>query len=490
MTNLELLQQLTFGQQVAEQEALELSKYFISTYDWERVLNGQVDIVFGPKGSGKSAIYVALIGRTSELEAQHRIRLIRGENVQGDAVFKENIQDLPPSEEGFRFLWKLYFLALIVSDLKRAGVVSDKFSRIERALREAGVLPSEANRLSSILKAVTDYINWLIHPETVEVGIPEKAGGKITFREPSQAEISKGYISIEALYSDLNEVLDESDWRIWVALDRLDVAFVDNPEVEERALRALFRVYLDLFAFNKISLKMFLRTDIWKQITRRGFREASHITRSVTLEWTERNLLHLVASRIISNDVIQTRYRIDPSAVRGDAAEQENVFYCIFPDSIERGSERRNTFAWMLRRIKDANGVITPRELIFLLSAARDNEIRDIEVGRARTNETFIVSASAVREAWEQTSRQHLERNTYAEFAECRDWLERLRGKGIIWKKTALLNVWEVDDAEYERRAARLIEIGFWSFKNGEIGEYHIPYLFRPALSLIQRREE
>src|SRR5437868_6233296 len=80
-----------------------------------------------------------------------------------------------------------------------------------------------------------------------------------------------------------NEALIAAGYQLWVLLDRLDVAFAETHALERNALRALFRVYLDLGANEAIKLKIFLRSDIWKRITKEGFREASHITRFVTL---------------------------------------------------------------------------------------------------------------------------------------------------------------------------------------------------------------
>ncbi len=76
-----------------------------------------------------------------------------------------------------------------------------------------------------------------------------------------------------------------------LALDRLDVAFADEGELEANALRALFLVYLDLLAYDRITLKIFLRSDIWRRIMQSGFREASHITRNLTIQWNRQALL-------------------------------------------------------------------------------------------------------------------------------------------------------------------------------------------------------
>ena len=53
----QILQNVTFGKRIAEEESNELSSYFVETEQWRLVFAGSVDIIYGPKGSGKSAIY-------------------------------------------------------------------------------------------------------------------------------------------------------------------------------------------------------------------------------------------------------------------------------------------------------------------------------------------------------------------------------------------------------------------------------------------------
>ena len=51
MNNLEILKQISLGSSVAEDERKELAQYFITTNAWERLLNDDVDIVYGGKGT-------------------------------------------------------------------------------------------------------------------------------------------------------------------------------------------------------------------------------------------------------------------------------------------------------------------------------------------------------------------------------------------------------------------------------------------------------
>jgi ABC-type lipoprotein export system ATPase subunit len=57
MNKKDLLNSITFGQRVAEEEGDFLATYFVETDQWKRLYSGEVDIVYGPKGSGKSALY-------------------------------------------------------------------------------------------------------------------------------------------------------------------------------------------------------------------------------------------------------------------------------------------------------------------------------------------------------------------------------------------------------------------------------------------------
>src|SRR5882724_11331389 len=107
MDKLEVLTTTTFGQRIAEDEIDTLNSYFVETEQWRKVISGQVDVVYGPKGSGKSALYALLRGNQDALNVQGII-LAAGENVRGTPVFEALVTDPPSGEEQFRGLWKVY----------------------------------------------------------------------------------------------------------------------------------------------------------------------------------------------------------------------------------------------------------------------------------------------------------------------------------------------------------------------------------------------
>ena len=117
MSLVEDLQQLGFGQRVAEEEGDELAAYFVETDLWRRVQTGDVDVVYGPKGSGKSALYLLALSKRAAF-ASRGIFVIQAENPRGNVAFSQVVNDPPTSEQEFIALWKLYFLTLVGTQLR------------------------------------------------------------------------------------------------------------------------------------------------------------------------------------------------------------------------------------------------------------------------------------------------------------------------------------------------------------------------------------
>ena len=108
-----VIEDVSFGGRTAEEESDHLARYFVETEQWRKVWQDEVDIVFAPKGGGKSAIYSMLVSREGEL-FDRGVVLVPGENPTGATAF-EPIQDDPPtSETEFIRIWRLYFLVLLI----------------------------------------------------------------------------------------------------------------------------------------------------------------------------------------------------------------------------------------------------------------------------------------------------------------------------------------------------------------------------------------
>src|SRR5260370_16979472 len=139
MEKLEVLRTLSFGQRVAEEEGEALSAYFVETDHWRRLYADQVDIVYGPKGAGKSALYSLLIARTDQLFDRH-IVLAAAENPRGAPAFKDLVSEPPASEREFTALWKLYFACLISGVLDDLGISGESTHHLLISLERDGFI--------------------------------------------------------------------------------------------------------------------------------------------------------------------------------------------------------------------------------------------------------------------------------------------------------------------------------------------------------------
>jgi hypothetical protein len=497
MNKHDVLLSASFGHRVAEEEIDVLDEYFVETDHWSRLFRGEIDVIYGPKGSGKSALYSLLLKKSGDLFDKN-IVLVAGENPRGATAFRDLETDPPASEREFVALWKLYVASLLHSALGDYGISNDPAKQLEEALAREGLVKKGAS-LATLLRGAVDYARRAFRPQAVEgslnidpaTQLPTGFTGKIIFSEPGAGLSDSAVQSIDRLLAFADEALANAKFSAWVLLDRLDVAFADAPELESNALRALFRVYLDLASLSHVKLKIFLRTDIWSRITTQGFREASHITRHVTISWTRNSLLNLVVRRSIHNTSIRTAYQVEKDLPRRSVEEQEKFFYRLCPDQVEVGPNKSNTIDWMLSRTRDGTKANAPRELIHFLNSLREVQVRRLEIGEPEPEGEQLFARPSFKDALPEVSKIRLEQTLYAEYPEMKLWLEKLRGAKTLQTPETLSGIWDISPEEATLRANRLATIGFFEVRgNRATPEYWVPFLYRDGLELVQGAAE
>jgi hypothetical protein len=273
---------------------------------------------------------------------------------------------------------------------------------------------------------------------------------------------------------------------VWIVLDRLDVAFIDSPELETKALRSLFRTYRDLAPFTNIGIKIFMRDDIWAQITEQGFREASHITRYTKLSWDEHSLFHLVLSRVLHNPSIRSFCGIT-EGVALSREDQERLFYRIFPSQIVTG-KGSTTFKWMLSRTCDGTKQTAPRDLIHLLSSARSKQLQHLDLGGAEPAAELLIDRNAFDEALEEVSKERFDKTLCAEHAVLAPRMRALEGQKTQHSVKSLAKIWGIDEETATAEAKKLIDIGFFEKRTDQSDKtsFWVPFVYRGALKLVQ----
>lgn len=392
-------------------------------------------------------------------------------------------------------IWRLYFLVLLVEQLESYDVRSPKLVAVREALASIG-LTDRGRSLRTIVTKITAAVRRIFSVRSLEGGVgvdPESQvlngiHAKVIFGEPSAEEEAAGLVSVDQLYEDLDEVMETVELRAWIVLDRLDIAFTSSPDLEARALRALFRAYALIGSLKRMRLKIFLRSDIWKEITSGGFRESSHLVRELTLEWDKASLLKLIVQRARQSSQLLAALGVESDSVLQSGETQSEFFYQVFPAQVGAGSRQSTTFDWALSRCSDGKRVTAPRELIHLFTAVKTRQLARIESGHSKLEGEELFEAQSFKEAHPIVSSTRLERTLYAEYPWLTEWLEDLRGERTQQNLNSLSSIWGVDLEETAERVKRLVEIGFFEERIAlQSRQYWVPFLYRPALELVQR---
>jgi hypothetical protein len=483
---MDVLRSLDLGSSVAEFDK-SLEKYFVENEAFHALVTDRADVVAGDKGTGKTAVYRVLQKRYGSIPELKGVEVIAGFNPAGSPIFQRLVPQGVLSEGQYASVWKAYVLSLVGNwALEIAGSkYSTNFERLDLLLEETG-LRSKDDKPETIFGKIISSIQQFLAPKKAEVeftfsetGIPivtprlefGKSGrdnGK-TFKEVPHAEALRL----------LNDCLEDFGYTVWLALDRLDEAFQGFPDIEIPALRALLRSYLDLLEFPRLRLKLFVRRDLFKKIVGDGFVNLTHINaRKKEILWEEADLMNLLCRRIRDNATFL-------AAISKEPLSDEQLFYRLFPDKVDKAERKPTTWTWMMSRIRDANDVKPPRNLIDLVNHAREAQIR--AESRSPTqfkNEEPLIAAQAVRSAHERLSEQRVQDTLLAESAkDTARMIERFRKSKSEHNLDTLASTLGLAGEQLNGAVRQLVEVGFLE----PVGEsWKVPMLYRDGLEVRQ----
>jgi hypothetical protein len=482
MLTRDALRLLDLGSSVAEHdEALE--DYFIETDVFRALVADKNDTVAGDKGTGKTALYRILQKRYPTLLSE--VEVLAGFNPAGAPVFQRLVEGDPLTEGQYITIWKAYFLALVgnwILQLNEGGF-SHNMSELDALLRKTG-LSSKDDSASSIFSQIVNLFRRITNPKTAEIAATITADGlpviapRVEFGDPSE---SQELVRHDDALRLLNDVLDEVGYSVWVVLDRLDEAFQGFPQAEVPALRALLRTYLDLADFDRLTLKLFVRKDLFRRIIADGFVNLTHVNaRKVEIVWDEEDLLDLLCRRFRENGAFIEALGISPDATN------DELFNAVFPRQVDQGSRRPTTWNWMLARIRDGNGIAPPRNLIDLVKKAQEAQLRSEQRGATEFqpgSEGGVIRSDAIKRGLAALSTERVEDTLLAEAGEYAPLIERFRDGRAEHNEESLAEALGVSHEAVKANVQPLVEIGFLE-QTGET--YKVPMLYRGGLSITQ----
>ena len=499
---LTILQGLNIGSSVAESDTL-LETARVETSAFHDLLNDRVDLIPGTKGSGKSALFRIFVHfLPDKLLDSNKVVVAHGVQSPGDPVFhafKEEFSKL--DEEQFVSFWCIYLVSLaneqfIKGDLYKQHLndASKEIEAFQRACVKAHIPEIKAQR------SLRDILQWTLgilsrwSPKII-YKIPD-GGGELElnlFGEPVKDTSPKKQDADAVLPKYINEIresleniLKRSQLSLWLVIDRLDEIFPRRSELERIALRGLLRT-LRIFSSESIRVKIFLRDDMLEEVisSGEGFPALTHITarQADTLRWTEEQILSIVIKRICADNTIAIFFDIDNSRLDASAEYREESFYKLFPPTIHKGTKQSTTLRWIYTRCADGNGVVTPRDVIDLLSRAKQKQLDEMLANSAGTSE-WLIGPLAIQYGLQELSNRKKLTYLEAEFPHLWKHIMKFIGGKTEYSEKVLKKVLGDD---WNSIADDLVSIGLLAKTiRGDSPVYSIPFLYRHGLNLTQ----
>ena len=487
MQVLDALQKLQLGNSVAEFDR-ELDRYFVVTDTFRALVADRADIIAGDKGTGKTAIYQCLKRRYTSLPELANVEVIAGFNPAGSPVFQRLGYEEPLSEAQYVTVWKTYFLSLVGNWLLQLGegAHSEAMRRLEALLNRIGLRSADDTPMT-VFSRLTSWLRTVRPKPGLEItfndaGIPVwKPLVEFDQVKPQAAPEEPETIPHHEALQILNDALAEHDITVWLVLDRLDEAFVGFPDIEIPVLRALVRTYLDLLAFDRIRLKLFVRKDLSRRIMQGGFVNLTHVNaRKLEIVWDDEDLFTLLSRRIK-----ESREFLDLTGLQETSNQQ--LFEAIFPDQVDPGKRRPGTWSWILNQIRDGNEVKSPRNLIDLVIKAQEEQLRrENRAPRPYVPGVPLLEPEAFKRALTRLSEQRVEDTLLAEGGpDVAVLVEAFRNGKAEHNEQSIARLFGVDGAHLRTFIKVLLDIGFLE-QTGDT--YKVPVLYREGLRISQGR--
>lgn len=482
----QLVRGLRLGSDVAEQDP-QLARYFVENAAYYDIVDDEVDIVLGPKGSGKSAISRRLVDPSSGIIQLADVDIIPAFNLTGSSLFRRLSSEIGTVAEGtMRTAWTIYILGLIgnhLVDNYDNGYVRDVAAKLD----ELGLRSTEG-RPRSIWSSVITTIRGLRSSRVeasltvTDSGLPIGTASVDLERDENRGEV----VDWEALLLLEIEALDFLGRRCWLVFDRLDEAFPHDRELESTALRALLHTHRDVCSYSpRLKTKLFLRTDLLDRVTADvGFVNATHL-RTHRIVWNVPSIVDFVAKRLVGSPAVAQRVGVSATSIETHEGRME-AFHQLVPDNISGNFDAPQ---WLIRYTSDASNAANPRNILTLLREARSQQLQICEREHPTLEDVgSILSKPAIRNGQRALSRIRVEDTLFAEYIELKPWFEAMAGRPYTYTPEQFAQTFQSNTPE---DLAYIIDsfkyIGF--FTQSPNGQLTVPLLYRSGLRMQERAQ-
>lgn len=327
---------VTGGSKFEKEEDL---KYFYFKEDLVKIVNEQIFLILGAKGSGKSSLFEIFIKNYTEILN----KLNNNSNTYIEGFSKKIMSELTAEQfeklveiaktdaQIYERFWKYLTVFQIEEYLKRKAKVFESYSDIYSKLKDL------------------DFS-----------------------------------ISIDSKLKDLNREFYDKDICYTLVYDELDVAFNKRRDEIISALISFWRN--NTYKYVNLRSKIFLRKDIFNSLTK--LENKTHLEiNSYNLNWKKKEILSLILKIIVCSlteeeldsldltSIVFKKYKDKIELVEDEDKIVEAV-HKIFGKKLNEARKNITTMDnWIIQELSDGNGDITPRSVYKFMSSAIQNQL-------------------------------------------------------------------------------------------------------------------
>jgi len=342
-------------------------KYFYLKDDISKIINEQIFLILGAKGSGKSTLF--------EVFTKHHKDILSRLNIGNNkyiAGFSKNIM-MEISKDYISYIYN------------KANKNSDDIERFWKCLTLFKI-ENETNSQELFFNSVEDISEKFTN---LEIGL-----------------------EVDKRLKNINIELLKKDEVITLVYDELDIGF--TQETTKTFITTLVSFWQDnIYKYSQIRSKILLRNDIFDTL---NIENKTHLELNMyELKWNEKEILSLILKIFISELSDEELEKINllfiiknrkNNEVIEDMNKIREAIYLIFNKKAPYSSTMDK---WLPTRLEDSKGLITPRTIYKLMYESIKNELQyDTETKRSALLNSFDKNKDDWKEIFKEVSKQKL----------------------------------------------------------------------------------
>jgi hypothetical protein len=194
----------------------------------------------------------------------------------------------------------------------------------------------------------------------------------------------------------------------------------------------------------------------------------------------------MIIKRLYANQTLRSYLKVDAQRLAASRDYQKEAFYKVFPKTVHRGKKQSSTLRWIYSHTEDGKGVVTPRDVIDLLTKAKQKQEDEFKSDPSGESELLIGSAAIVYGLAELSERKRI---TFleAEFPHLWKHIKKFVGGRTEYSEVAVRKLFGKNGASIMDDLSSIGLIRKESKKDGS-KTFKIPFVYREGLELTQGR--